>query len=451
MKKLRPVSSTRMRKVACTVSAAALMLGVSHAASVGFNFQIDYCGAPSYSGFPVTLPAFGIGPSSWQNLTPMKTGYGGPPLCDQLSYTLTNVINTTTSTDGLHPLPNGSLTVVWSASTANFSGFGGYAVPNPAGTGDYDGPPPVPIPSGEWQVYSGFLRDGVEFGPPGGPDNDQPGYSVDIVGLKSVFTNTPFVVQLIGASDSMQQLTNAFVIDASLSVTQSVSYPNLAFPSRNEGGTGGEYYRGHGGGLSTVSGLVNSDHIKIIGNRAEHGPDGGDGFDRASCIAGFIITDKPVVSMSPQPVVAAVHDNVNLRIIAAGVPPLSYQWRKGGVPIGSATDSSYSITDITSSGNYDVVVTNLYGSTISKVSAVAVDQLSIVPDAAGSGNIIVSWQNSAATLLEATVVTGPYTDVLVSGSPATSPYTNSATGLKFYRYIRPAQLPNTIDSNPYNM
>src|SRR5437667_33615 len=108
MKKQRPNSNTRMRKIACTVSAAALMLGVSHAATVGFNFQCNYCSDARYTGFPVTLPAFGIGTNGWESLTQMMTGYGATP-CDQLSYTLNEVIDTTTSTNGLNPLPNGSL------------------------------------------------------------------------------------------------------------------------------------------------------------------------------------------------------------------------------------------------------------------------------------------------------------------------------------------------------
>ncbi len=413
------------------------MLGVSHAATVGFNFQANYCSAHSYSGAVVTAPAFGINPAGWESLSQMDNGYGS--CAGPLFYTLNEVIDTTTSTGGLNPLPNGSLNITWDAATANVSGFGGYG-PLYGGNGYHPG---------EQEVYWGFLRDGVNFGPgSSGADNNQPGYSVDIVGLKSVFTNHPFVIQLIASSDSMHTLTNAFIIDATHSSTQSVIYPN---PQVYGNAGSAPWFRAIGGGLSTVSGSVDADHVKIIGNRATHGGTiaGGDDYDSASTIAGFIITDKPVVTMSPQPVVAGIHDNVNLRTIAAGVPPISYQWRKGGVPIAGATSASYSITDITASGNYDVVVTNLYGSAISKVSTVAVDQLSIVQDTGGSGNVIISWQFPDATLLQATAVTGPYT--AVDGSPA-SPYTNSvAPGSIFYRYTRPAQAPVTIESNPYDM
>ncbi len=424
--------------MAGSVSAAALMLGVSHAATVGFNFQANYCSAPSYAGAVVTAPAFGINPTGWENLTQMDNGYGS--CAGPLDYTLSETINTTTSTDGLNPLPNGSLSLTWSAATANVSGFAGYGK-SFGGNGYHPG---------EQQVYWGFLRDGVNFGPGStGGDNNQIGYSIDITGLKSVFTNTPFVVELIGSSDSMHTLTNAFIIDASLNSTQSVIYPN---PKVNGNAGGAPWFRAIGGGLSTVSASIDTDHIKIIGNRAAHGGDigTGDDYDNASCISGFIITDKPVVTMSPQSVKAGFHDNINLRVIAAGVPPLAYQWRRNGQPIPGATASSYSVLNITNSGSYDVVVTNLYGSALSAASTIGVEQIAIAPDPDGSGNLDVSWDYDDATLQQATAVTGPYTDV--PGNPV-SPYVFSpVSGPLFFRYTRPdPTTPQTIDSNPYDM
>lgn len=384
MKKLPSRSSNQHRalKTVCRVSAAALMLGVSHAGTVGMHFQLNYCGAPAYSGFPVTMTAFGVTTNNWQNLLMMNTGYSS--CIGAVGYTLNEVIDTTTTTNGLNPLPHGSLNVTWFGPTANFSGFAGYGLPpNYA----YDGTPPVPIPTGEWQIYSSFLRDGVNFGPidtngtssPGG-DNNQPGYSVDITGLKSVFTNSPFVIELIAASDSMQKLTNAFVIDATAGTTNSVTYPSTPFPFNNEGGTA--WFRGHGGGLSTASGTLSTDHVMIMGNRAAHGTAGGpNGFDNASTISGFIITDQPVVTMSPQPVFASGGDMVTLSAYAIGVPPLSYQWRRNGTPIPGETNLSHVIPSVGSgsAGNYDLVVTNAYGSTTSSAATVAVDSISETP------------------------------------------------------------------------
>lgn len=365
-----------METVACTVSAAALMLGVSQSATVGFNFQNDYCGSTaSYVNF-VQATAFGIPTNSWENLTAMGTGYSS---CHAVSFSLNEVIDTTTSSGGLNRLPNGSITVTWSAPTANWSNFGGYGGTPP----NYHFGGGVP-PHGAGDVYAGFLRDGQEFGPidtsgTGSPCGDNTaglsGYSVDIVGLKSLFTNTPFVIQLVGASDSMQVLTNAFIIDAALSSTQSVTYPSTPTVV-DSGGTCGHWVRGSGGGLSTVSGSLNTDHVKIIGNQAQHGSGGANGFDNASCIAGFIVTDKPVLTMSPNPVVVAPGDTVTWSGYAAGVPPLAYQWRHNGVPIPGATSTSFGITNVTSAnlGSYDLAVTNLYGSTIS--APVPVDEIS---------------------------------------------------------------------------
>lgn len=363
-KRLLPPSpvpqSTRTRKIVGTVSAAALMLGMSQAATVGFNFQVNYCSAASYAGAIVTVPAFGIETNGWENLAQMDTGYG----CPGLFYTLSQTVDTTTSTGGLNPLPNGSLNLSWTAAAANSSGFAGYG-PGFGGNGYHPG---------EQQVYWGFLRDGVNFGPGSSHgDNNQTGYSIDITGLKTLFTNTPFAVQLIASTDSMQDLTNAFIIDATHSTTQSVIY---AKPQVYGNVGDAAWYRAIGGGISTVSGSVDADHLQIIGNRAQHVADPG-GFNHASTISGFIITDKPVVTMSPQHVKCAAHDDVSLRAIAAGVPPLSYQWRKDGVPIPNATTAAYTIANISSSGGYDLVVTNAYGSATSKVSAVTVDKLLI--------------------------------------------------------------------------
>jgi hypothetical protein len=218
------------------------------------------------------------------------------------------------------------------------------------------------------------MRDGVNFGPGStAGDNSQPGYSIDITGLKTLFTNSSFAVQLIASSDSMQYLTNAFIIDAIANTTQSVFYPSTP-PVGDAGGTA--WVRGVGGGLSTASGALNTDHLKIIGNRAAHAGNKTNGYNFASTIAGFIVTDMPVITMPPQPVVASPGDTITWSGYACGAPPLSYQWRKNGLPIPGATSTAYSITNVSRAdfASYDMVVSNLYG--VANSSLVAVDGLS---------------------------------------------------------------------------
>ena len=341
MKKLR--SSSRLsssKKIACTVSAAALMLGVSSAATVGLHFTETYCGGyTNYSGFPVTLTAFGIAPGNWQNLIPMGTGYqscAGP-----LGFNLSEVVSTNTTTNGLNPLPNGTLTLNWYASTANYTPFAGYVAgspPNylhPGGEAGGGGVRSNTV-TGEEEVYATFFRDGINFGPgQSGANNDQPPYTVDITGLKSLFTNSSFVVELVASSDSMETLTNALVIDLANTVTDVVSYPSTP-PVADIGDA--PWIRGAGGGLSTVTGAINSDHILITSVQPAHLAGKPGGYNHAGNLSGFIVTDKPVVSMSPNQVVSGIGDTVDLSAYAIGVLPLSYQWRFNGQPIPGATN-----------------------------------------------------------------------------------------------------------------
>jgi hypothetical protein len=345
------------------------MLGVSQGATVGLKFTVDYCGYANYVNY-VNAPAFGIPMNQWQNLTAMGTGYNS--CSGTLYYNLSEVIDTTTATNGLHPLPTGSLTVNWGGATANWSGFHGYD----------SGGPPQPITSGppvpEAQVYAGFIRDGVNFGPgSSGGNNNQPGYTVDITGLQSLFTNGVFAVQLVAAADSMQYLTNAFVIDATLGTTQSVTYPQTQVYG-NVGDT--PWFRAIGGGLSTASGAVSTDHLKVIGNRAFHTA-GPPAVNFASTISGVIISDQPVVTMSPRSVLANPADTIMLSAYAVGVPPMTYQWRRNGVAVPGATTTALSMANavLADAGNYDLVVTNLYGSATSAVAVVTVDHITTTP------------------------------------------------------------------------
>ena len=98
----------------------------------------------------------------------------------------------------------------------------------------------------------------------------------------------------------MQYLTNAFIIDATANTTQSVVYPST--PTVFDEGDTPNWVRGHGGGLSTATGSFNTGHLQIIGNRAAHGGNKslGTGYNFASTLTAAIITDQPVISMSPQ-------------------------------------------------------------------------------------------------------------------------------------------------------
>ena len=102
-------------------------------------------------------------------------------------------------------------------------------------------------------------------------------------------------------------------------------------------------------------------------------------------------------------------------------------------------------TNITTGGSYDLVVTNLYGSTTSKVSVVSIDRISITPGP-DAGTNTITWKVADAVLQSSDALAGPYVDV--SPTPV-SPYPAPFEGItKFYRY---RNTPMTRLSNPYDM
>ena len=79
----------------------------------------------------------------------------------------------------------------------------------------------------------------------------------------------------------------------------------------------------------------------------------------------------PAITSQPQSQTVFVGSNVTFTVVATG-SGLTYQWRKGGVNIGSATGSSYTINNVAVSdaGNYDVVVSGTCSPSVTSSIAV---------------------------------------------------------------------------------
>jgi hypothetical protein len=92
--------------------------------------------------------------------------------------------------------------------------------------------------------------------------------------------------------------------------------------------------------------------------------------------ATLTVQHAPSITDQPDSQTVNAGDPVTFSVVADGAPPLSYQWRKDGVEISGATDSSYTIdaAQPDDAGDYDVVVSNACGPTTSDVATLTVDE-----------------------------------------------------------------------------
>jgi hypothetical protein len=83
---------------------------------------------------------------------------------------------------------------------------------------------------------------------------------------------------------------------------------------------------------------------------------------------------RPTIITQPQSQTAPEGSDVTFSVVATGTEPLRYRWRRNGITLPGATNSSLTLFSVTSSnaGNYTVVVTNIAGSVLSSNAVLTV-------------------------------------------------------------------------------
>jgi len=119
----------------------------------------------------------------------------------------------------------------------------------------------------------------------------------------------------------------------------------------------------------------------------ETGPDGNLYFLSRNNSAVYKVTynggTAPVITNQPQTQTVSQGNPVTFSVTATGSNPLSYQWRKNGVNISGATNSTYTIAAVVpgDAGTYSVVVSNPAGSATSNNASLFVTAPNQVPTA----------------------------------------------------------------------
>ncbi len=348
---------------------AALMLGAAESqavTSVGVNIQGSAYGYNA--GAAVTQRAFGISPLGW-----FGTGTtGGTP---GYNYGFTSGSMT------VIPISGGpGFGFAWTSGEGNhnFNPWSGWSPADPSNMPGYTGYP------GDYEAIYAFLS---------------PAYSISLTGLNAQFPNGCVLQAVTGTDGGGPQ---SVVVTGS--GAQTLTQTNLFTRS-----TGGPIY------ISAASTALTDDSVTLT-------PAGGAGRE---AISGVIITDKPVVTVPPAGGTYMAGPPLTLTSSVAALPAeLSYQWRKNGTAISGANSATYTKAVSTSadSGNYDLVVTNLYGTATSAVATV-----NVVP----IGNNLEVYYTFDSGTVNSTTVTDQWSDDGNLDNVGRSSLTTFTTGAKF--------------------
>ncbi len=104
-----------------------------------------------------------------------------------------------------------------------------------------------------------------------------------------------------------------------------------------------------------------------------------DASDSAGLDTGWVdqvafVPDLPTVFQQPQDQTVSAGSVINLSVLAAGAPPLSYQWLKNGTNLVGQTSSSLTLANASrhDSGLYELVLSNANAVTLSSTAFVVV-------------------------------------------------------------------------------
>lgn len=102
-----------------------------------------------------------------------------------------------------------------------------------------------------------------------------------------------------------------------------------------------------------------------------------DGFGASvtsSPLARLLVFFAPSITTQPSSHTAVAGESDSLNVQAGGTPPLDYHWYFNGQPLHGATSTNVTFASVqpSNAGNYQVIITNLYGAATSQVAALTV-------------------------------------------------------------------------------
>lgn len=335
------------------------MLGAAQAGTtIGLNFQSWYydSGATPQTigfgqgyqttGFPVTAKAFGVLPANWTNTDPLP--------CSSAVDTVVTI---------------GSISAQLTTVNMWESDIGNLVEPSQ----EWD--PPGPTMPSRSSVSPGNDEVTWSF-------EDNTGWTNTLSGLNATFPNG-YVIQLIGVTKCTAS-SRVVVTDGTTTTTTN------AFQTIYTAGNAN--FNGPVGLMTLPASTSDSLTFGAVSRSISSA--------QSCAIGGFIITDQPVISQDPPDTSVNLGSTLNLSAQSFGLPNgLAYQWRHYGTNLPGATRATLNLPNVATSdaGDYDLVVTNLYGGATSAVASVTVVAVpSITRDLAGVSGTVYSGANFSA-------------------------------------------------------
>ncbi len=159
--------------------------------------------------------------------------------------------------------------------------------------------------------------------------------------------------------------------------------------------------------------------------------------------ATLTVNQGPAISTQPSDIAACETNDVTFIINASGVAPLTYQWVHDGVNISGATNSTLTVTGISSgdAGNYLCVVTDACGTVSSNTATLSINQNTAITTqpvnltanegdnvnftvVATGNNLAYQWKKDGSNLSNGGNISGVTTSTLSLTSVTTADYGN---------------------------
>ena len=148
-----------------------------------------------------------------------------------------------------------------------------------------------------------------------------------------------------------------------------------------------------------------------------------------SATATLTVNTPPVITTQPISQTVGAKSSVTFTITASGAPAPTYQWYKDGAAISGATNSSFTMRNVSkgNAGTYTAKATNIAGSATSAGAKLTIDS------GAKATRLVITTDSTSSNV---TIAAQPTSQTVTSGSPATFAVVATSSSALNYQWTK---------------